>query len=74
MASMSDPTPPTNAAEHAAARREIAVDWLVGRLRWEQILQQLHDRAEGAEPVAPVVALAAETGAPEARPQRRGAA
>lgn len=34
-----------------------AIDWLVGRLRWERTLRELHDRAEGVEPVAaaPVV-------------------
>ena len=38
-----------------------AIDWLVGRLRWEKVLRELHDRAEGVEPVAaPVVVTPAD--------------
>jgi hypothetical protein len=34
-----------------------AIDWLVGRLRWEHILRDLHDRAEGDVAVVPVAQL-----------------
>lgn len=51
---MSDTTP----TDAAGAARSEALDWLVGRLRWERILKDLHDQAEGAAPVAPVVQLA----------------
>jgi hypothetical protein len=34
-----------------------AIDWLVGRLRWEHILRDLHDRAEGDVAVVPVAEL-----------------
>jgi hypothetical protein len=37
-----------------------AISWLVGQLRWERVLSDLHDRAEGIEPVVPVVELPAE--------------
>jgi hypothetical protein len=38
-----------------------AIDWLVGRLRWERTLRDLHDRAEGVKPVAPVVVVQDDT-------------
>jgi hypothetical protein len=28
-----------------------AMDWLQGRLRWERILRNLHDKAEGTTPI-----------------------
>jgi len=31
-----------------------AIDWLAGRLRWEHILRDLHERAAGDAPVASV--------------------
>ena len=31
-----------------------AIDWLAGRLRWERILHDLHERAAGDAPVASV--------------------
>ena len=34
-----------------------AMDWLQGRLRWERILRNLHDKAEGTAPIVPVAAI-----------------
>jgi hypothetical protein len=44
------------AAGHAAAQVAAgeAMDWLAGRLRWERVLRELHDQAEGVAPVAQV--------------------
>ena len=35
-----------------------AMDWLQGRLRWERILRNLHDKAEGTAPIVPVAEIA----------------
>jgi hypothetical protein len=48
-------TEPTHATEAATE----AMDWLAGRMRWERILRDLHDRAEGDAPVATIGELAA---------------
>jgi hypothetical protein len=50
---MSEPNPTT-------APHDDAVDWLVGRLRWERILRELHDRAEGTASVVALPALPAD--------------
>jgi hypothetical protein len=38
-------------------RGDAALDWLVGRLRWERILRELHDKAEGSAPLTTVAEL-----------------
>ena len=42
------PTPGDDGVDGAA------MDWLQGRLRWERILRNLHDKAEGTAPIVPV--------------------
>ena len=44
-------------------RGDAALDWLVGRLRWERILRDLHDKAEGTAPLTTVAELV-EPGSP----------
>ena len=39
-----------------------AMDWLQGRLRWERILRNLHDKAEGTAPIVPVAEITEPTG------------
>ena len=43
-----------------------AIDWLVGRMRWEHILRDLHDRAEGDGAIDPVAAILEPADATEA--------
>ncbi|MGI8663934.1 MAG: hypothetical protein ACR2LQ_12110 [Acidimicrobiales bacterium] len=47
-----------------------AIDWLAGRLRWERILRELHDQAEG---VTPVVTLASIPSDQPGEPDERAA-
>lgn len=49
-------SPMERTTDHTSTERA-AVDWLLGRLRWEQVLSDLHDRAEGDAPVAPLLEL-----------------
>ena len=53
--------------QHPRAAGSEAIDWLVGRLRWEHILRDLHDRAEGDGNVDPVAALTASVRSRTAR-------
>lgn len=46
-----------------AAARDNALAWLTGRLQWEQLLTELHDRAE-AGPVSEPIDLHTRTEAP----------
>jgi hypothetical protein len=49
------PTPGDDVVDGAA------MDWLQGRLRWERILRNLHDKAEGTAPIVPVADITEAT-------------